>query len=256
MKLLLQTLVITISLGAVALGPVSLNQAYAAPKEAGSKAPASVASTEQHNPTLVEEAEELVKQGVDAVEHALSSDLENAQADLDAAVSHQGEASLPQLDMNTFPSQIFWMFVFFTLLYVILSTVALPRISRVLERRHNKIAGDLEEANEFRQEAEEIKLAYEKSLVEANEKVRNLMTKTYAGLSQKTYAEQQSANEKFLKQIATAEKNIQDQKNKALEGLQEASTVVAIELANKLADIAVNDNEAEAAVKQQFKEAQ
>lgn len=249
MKLLLQTLVITISLGVAFIG----GNVYAAPEEVGSTTKTLSAPPPSK---VVKEAEKLVVEGVDAVEDKLESDLENAHADLEAAVEHEGGASLPQLDPKHFPSQIFWMFVFFAALYVILSTIALPRISRVLERRHNKIAGDLEEANEFRQEAEEIRLAYEKSLVEASDKVRNLMAKTYATLSQKSASEQQESNDKFVKLIAKAEQNIQDQKNKALEGLQEASTVVAIELANKLADIAVNDNEAEAAVKQQFKEAQ
>ena len=42
---------------------------------------------------------------------------------------------MPQLDFATYPSQLFWLFVFLGILYLILAYVATPRITKVIEDR-------------------------------------------------------------------------------------------------------------------------
>ena len=40
-----------------------------------------------------------------------------------------GGGAFPPLDTSTFPSQLFWLVVFFGLLYLLMSKVALPRLA-------------------------------------------------------------------------------------------------------------------------------
>lgn len=63
---------------------------------------------------------------------------------------------MPQFDISTFPSQIFWLFVSFALLYLIIATIALPVLREVLHDRRFKISDNLDNAEKFRKEAEEI----------------------------------------------------------------------------------------------------
>ena len=65
-----------------------------------------------------------------------------------AAADGAGKASggLPQLNITTFPSQIFWLVVTLVVLFLLLSKVALPRIASVLEERADAIADDLDAA--------------------------------------------------------------------------------------------------------------
>ena len=49
----------------------------------------------------------------------------------------------PPMDATTFPSQIFWLVIFFGLLYLLMSRLALPKMAAVLEKRHKTIEGDL-----------------------------------------------------------------------------------------------------------------
>ncbi len=45
---------------------------------------------------------------------------------------------MPQLDVETFPSQMFWLAVTFILLYLLMSRVGLPRLSAAIEARRQR----------------------------------------------------------------------------------------------------------------------
>ena len=63
---------------------------------------------------------------------------------------------MPQLNPEFFVSQLFWLAVFFTFLFVFLWRVSLPRIAKVLEKRQNKIDDNLSSAKELQEQAMEI----------------------------------------------------------------------------------------------------
>src|SRR5436309_12817303 len=74
---------------------------------------------------------------------------------------------MPQLDLSTFPSQLFWLAVIFVLLYLLMSWVALPRVSAMIVARRARIEGDLERATQMKAETEAVMAAYERSLADA-----------------------------------------------------------------------------------------
>ena len=45
---------------------------------------------------------------------------------------------MPQLEISTFPSQIFWLVVSFLILYIIMAKVIVPRISSVIKNREKE----------------------------------------------------------------------------------------------------------------------
>lgn len=165
------------------------------------------------------------------------------------AAPDNASGGLPQMNPDSFSSQIFWLFVFFILLYIILSTVALPRIASVLEKRRNKVSNDLEDAKTLREEAEKVKDAYEQSLSSARDDVKLLMTSVNERIAEENQKAHGLLTEDLMQKTEQAEKELHQSKEKALGDLQEAATSIALELANKLGDIAVNDNEAADAVK-------
>ena len=62
------------------------------------------------------------------------------------AASGDAGPKLPQLDVQTYASQIFWLVVSFIVLYFLVAKVAMPRISEVLEERQERIEDDLDKA--------------------------------------------------------------------------------------------------------------
>ena len=55
-------------------------------------------------------------------------------------------SGLPQMNAETFPSQIFWLIVTFGLLFIVMSRIAVPKIGGAIHARKAKIEGDLADA--------------------------------------------------------------------------------------------------------------
>ena len=86
----------------------------------------------------------------------------------------EGHTGLPQMDVGTFPSQIFWLVVTFGLLFLVLSRKTLPMIEAIIGNRRIRIEGDLGTAEAFRKEAQNALAAYEAALAQARAKAHRL----------------------------------------------------------------------------------
>ncbi len=64
------------------------------------------------------------------------------------------EGGMPQLRVETFASQIFWLVILFAALYAVTSRIVLPQVRSTLRAREMRIGADREQADELRREAE------------------------------------------------------------------------------------------------------
>ena len=60
------------------------------------------------------------------------------------------EAGMPQLDPKYWASQAFWLILIFTILYISIAKLYLPKIKNNLDNRENRIKNDLDDANKFK----------------------------------------------------------------------------------------------------------
>jgi F-type H+-transporting ATPase subunit b len=97
---------------------------------------------------------------------------------------------LPQFNIETFPSQIFWLAISFTILYVFFSRSALPKLSATIEDRITTVQSDFERADTLSQEAQTIKATYEASMAQAHEKAR-------AAIARENEASRKNADKAF-----------------------------------------------------------
>jgi len=81
------------------------------------------------------------------------------------------EAGMPQLDPTYWASQAFWLILIFTLLYLALSKMFIPKIKESIDDRENKIKDDLDEAQKLKLIAEEKLKEYELTVKEAKKEV-------------------------------------------------------------------------------------
>lgn len=141
---------------------------------------------------------------------------------------------MPQLDLSTYSSQIFWLIVTFAFLYMLLSRSVLPRIHTVLESRQNKITHDIDRAEQLRNEAEEARETYERALKESRSKAQALITESAALMEKSSNARHAELDGKLAAQLHDAEERITAAKTDALAKLAPVSKELTQQIVEKL----------------------
>ncbi|MEP0709275.1 MAG: F0F1 ATP synthase subunit B' [Parvibaculum sp.] len=137
---------------------------------------------------------------------------------------------MPQLEFHTFVPQLVWLVIVFGYLYVMMSRVALPRIATVLEERRDRIADDLDQAEQFKRQTDEAIEAYEKALAEARAKAHEIAQETRDRLHEETERQRLAIEARLAEKIAEAEKQIAATKEAALANVR----TVAVEVADAI----------------------
>lgn len=141
---------------------------------------------------------------------------------------------MPQFDLSTFPSQIFWLIVLFSALYFVLARVALPRIGDVIDARAERIRKDLTEAQRLKSETEAALAAYEKALADAKARAGGIAKETRERMTAETDRERAVAEAQITAKVTEAEKRIAVSKTKAMVGITDIATSTASAIITKL----------------------
>ncbi|MGN6671017.1 MAG: F0F1 ATP synthase subunit B family protein [Candidatus Nucleicultricaceae bacterium] len=82
---------------------------------------------------------------------------------------------MPQFDINTFPSQIFWLFVCFFIVYTYTSKVTMKKMRNILEERWSETEGKKNHAHDMTHEAHLLQAQIEEKLKSSRESARKLL---------------------------------------------------------------------------------
>lgn len=162
----------------------------------------------------------------------------------DAAGEAAKGGSLPQMDVSTFPSQIFWLAVTFGALYIAMSRFVLPRLGAAIEERRDRIADDLDRAAESKRMAEEAEAAYNRALADARAKSQAIAAETRDEVNAEIAALQKEAEASLSARAAAAETKIAEMKGAAAAKVREA----AADTTRAIVEALIQETPAEAAV--------
>ena len=141
---------------------------------------------------------------------------------------------MPQLDFTTFIPQLFWLFLSLSFLYFILSRIALPRISDVIEERNDTITDDLDEAKSLSIEAAQVVNELKSKLEDArSSSQKTLMDERQKNLD-KISSERKKFEETISKEISSSEEKINKGKSEALKEASDLAVDIAEEIINNL----------------------
>ena len=146
------------------------------------------------------------------------------------------ESKFPPFNTETFAPQLVWLALTFTLLYVLMSRIALPRIGEVIEERRERIQRDLDTAERLKSDTDKALADYEKALSDARSNAGAIARETRDKLDAKVAKRQAVVDAEIHDRIADAEKRIQDTRTKALASVDEIATDVAGAVVKQLSD--------------------
>lgn len=141
---------------------------------------------------------------------------------------------MPQLELHDFAPQLIWLAISFIALYVVMARVALPRIATVIEERRDRIASDLDQAEQLKRNTDEAIAAYEEALAKARTRALAIAQETREALAGEVEAEKTQAEEQIAEKMAEAEKRIADAKTAALKSVNKVAADAAETIVNEL----------------------
>ncbi|WP_373505905.1 F0F1 ATP synthase subunit B [Aestuariivirga sp.] len=142
--------------------------------------------------------------------------------------------AFPPMDTSTYPSQIFWLFIFFGLLYLLMSRVALPKMAAVLEKRSARIESDLAKAQTLKNETEAAVAAYEKALADARAKAQDIAVETRNRMASEMDAERASLEKTLAAKVSEAEAKIAAARAASMKDVGEVAAESAAEIVAEL----------------------
>ena len=155
---------------------------------------------------------------------------------------------MPQLELEYFAPQIIWLVISFTVLWLLMAKLALPRIGLILEERQKRISDNLAMAENLKLDADAEMEAYETAISEGKEQARIIISeaiKSSAGEAEKKTQELNVAISKMLKE---AEERIESAKSIALENIESSAVEITSDIIERLTDKDIQETEVKVAV--------
>ena len=154
------------------------------------------------------------------------------------------EPGLPQLDIATWPSQLFWLVVLFGAGYLVMAKIVTPRIGAVLEERRQTVNGDLDKARNASAEAAKIRSTYESDLENARSEAAEYAKQAVAEAAKKADDADAKIAQKLANKVAKAEAKLAEAKTSAMANLNDVAADAAIAAVASLAGIKASSAQA------------
>ena len=134
---------------------------------------------------------------------------------------------MPQFDPAVWVPQLIWLAITFVVLYLLMSRVALPRVSEVLEEREVRINESLRKAERLRLNAEDAIASYEKTIADVRAKAAEEVRAAREEAAAESAKRNAELNERLTAQINAAEQRINLARKAAIAGLRDVAVTVS-----------------------------
>ena len=158
------------------------------------------------------------------------------------------EAGMPQLNTEYWVAQVFWLSVIFSVLYLIIWKIFLPRITYSIENRKSRLVNDLDQVQKLKEDSEkklnEYNLIIEKSKKDAKKIIEDNQKKLDRDIENK----KKKFNEEREKELSAAENEIKDLKKSSISNINHIAEETTAEIIKQIVNTEVNKSSVSAIV--------
>lgn len=141
---------------------------------------------------------------------------------------------MPQFDVSTYTSQIFWLFVCFFVIYTYTSRVALGKIRAILEARWNETEGKKNLAEDLTHEAIKLKVQNEEKVILSKSKAHAKLEAAFKETAILTENRKSEIFKMMLKQYHQAEARIYKRRNEVLLDAEPQSRLLSSSIVKRM----------------------
>jgi F-type H+-transporting ATPase subunit b len=141
---------------------------------------------------------------------------------------------MPQLDPTWFASQLFWLVITFSLLYVVLSRFMLPPLQAIIARRQETLDHDVNQAQTMKSQAELARQEYDRLLAETRAKAQQLLADAQASHKAKAERAAQEMDKEIERKLTDATQRIEAKKQELKDALMPTTAELTSIIVEKL----------------------
>jgi len=150
------------------------------------------------------------------------------------------EGGMPQLNPEFWASQIFWLILIFSSLYIIMWKIFLPKITDSIENRKSRIINDLNETQKLKENAEKKLREYNKIIEDTKKEAKRIIEDNKKKLENDVKSKKQKFNEEIEKELLSVEKEIKSLKKLSISSINKIAAEVSFEVIKQLVGTSVN----------------
>ena len=158
------------------------------------------------------------------------------------------EVGMPQLNPEFWAAQIFWLVLIFSILYLIIWQIFLPKITYSIENRKSRIINDLDEAQRLKESAEKKLKEYNEIIENSKKEAKKIIEESKKKLDRDIENKKQKFNDEIEKELVSVEKELKSLKKSSILNISNIATETSVELIEQIIDAKVNMSNASAIV--------
>ena len=155
---------------------------------------------------------------------------------------------MPQLNPEFWISQIFWLTLTFGILYIILSKLILPKISKNLESRKSQISENIEAAEKHRENSDSKLKEYDHIILKSKLEANNIFKEAREKVIKDINSKKENLDKQIDEEIKKTEQELESFKKSSPEKINKIAIETSTELLKKLIGAEVNNSSISAIV--------
>ena len=158
------------------------------------------------------------------------------------------ETGMPQLNPEFWISQIFWLILIFSSLYLIIWKIFLPRITYSIENRKSRVVNDLDEAQKLKDNAEKKLEEYNEIIEKTKKEAKKIIDDSKKKLDKDIENKKQKFNVEIEKELMATEKEIKDLKKTSTSSIADIAAETSAEIIRQIINTEINKSNVSAIV--------
>ena len=165
------------------------------------------------------------------------------------AIASEAKTGLPQLDLNTYPSLMFWSVVSLIIGFILMKYLVTPNIKSILNSRETNIQNDLVKAKTSNQEAEKIKHSIIKNQEDIRSRSQKIISNSLLESKQTIEKKDKEISAKLELKVSEAENKILHTQNIVINEVVSSAEEITANIVKKFTNIKYDKSNIRKAIK-------
>ena len=165
------------------------------------------------------------------------------------AIASEAKTGLPQLDLNTYPSLMFWSIVSLIIGFILMKYLVTPNIKSILNSRETNIQNDLVKAKTSNQEAEKIKQSIIKNQEDIRSRSQKIISNSLLESKQIIEKKDKEISAKLELKVSEAENKILHTQNIVINEVVSSAEEITANIVKKFTNIKYDKSNIRKAIK-------